>query len=157
MGNSIRQKWETAFNNYGTSSASDSGVSSCVGSDAFSFPILATEVLYSIELAIIISIAGFFGLLVFFTSFDIGIIILGTIGMIAIFAVTICLHIYFFNAIFDLIDVVVLIAIIGIVVDSPIHVIIHYLQERRKYSLLKTRKSGDEEEGANEEQKDELN
>jgi hypothetical protein len=133
----IQNRWVQAFDSHGSISASQYSVETCVGSPAFSFPILATEVLTSIELAIIISIAGFFGLLLFFTYFDIGIIILGTFAMIAVFAIAICLHINFFNNVFDLLDVVVLIAIIGIVVDSPIHVILHYIQEKEKYHLLR--------------------
>jgi hypothetical protein len=46
--------------------------------------------------------------------------------MLFIFAAAICIHMYIFTAVFDLLDVVVLIAIIGIVVDLPIHVILHY-------------------------------
>lgn len=66
--------------------------------------------------------------------------------MIAIFAIAICAHMYIFSATVDLLDVVVLIAIIGIVVDLPIHMILHYQQEREIENREKATKQATLEE-----------
>lgn len=135
----IQNRWEDAIGTYGSQYAAQYGVEVIVSSDEFSFPLLAKEVLLSIILAILISTIGFFGLLVWFSWADIFLILLGTLGMIAIFAIAICCHLYIFSATVDLLDVVVLIAIIGIVVDLPIHYILHYMMERDRRRHLKRR------------------
>lgn len=135
----IQNHWEDAIDSVGSQYASQYGVEVIVASEEFSFPLLAKEVLLSIILAILISTIGFFGLLVWFSWVDIFLILLGTLGMIAIFAIAICCHLYIFSATIDLLDVVVLIAILGIVVDLPIHYILHYMMERDRRRHLKRR------------------
>jgi hypothetical protein len=137
LASTIQDRWKKAFRDNGAVYASQYGVNNIVSSDEFSFPLLAKEVIISIELAILISVIGFLGLLVFFASGDVFMVILGTIGMCLIFAIAICCKLYVFDATMDLLDVVVLIAIIGIVVDLPIHYILHYKIERQKFHDLR--------------------
>jgi hypothetical protein len=96
-----------------------------VGSEAFEFPILAQEVLVSIELAIIISIAGFVGLIFIFT-WSISLTIIGSCTMAAILIVALGLKLTLFSPVFDLLDVVCLVSTIGMLVDFPIHILLHF-------------------------------
>jgi len=102
------------------------GVPILVGSNTFAIDILAAEVLYSVELATIISVAGFVGLIFLFTC-DVSIVTAGAFVMILVTITTLCLHLIFFTNVVDLLDIVVFIAIIGIIVDFPIHLIEHFL------------------------------
>ena len=116
-------RWTKLFQKYTyttTSSDSNMNIPTIVGSSSFALAVLAAEVLKSIELAGIISICGFVGLILLFTCFHITETIIGTLIMVAIMFTTICLHLWFFNAVIDLLDIVVIIAIIGMIVDLPV-------------------------------------
>lgn len=144
----IKDKWQDAFT--GTysggpgSNADKYGVSIVVGSNDFAYPILAEELVISIELAIIISIAGIVFLLMIFTFMDVGMIILGTVAMVATLIVTVCCHIYFFIRVVDLLDVVVLVALMSMIVDFPIHCLLYFMVERQKANdLISSQRQGE--------------
>ena len=102
----IKDKWQNAFT--GTysggpgSNADQYGVAIVVGSQDFAYPILAVELVTYIELAIIISIAGIVFLLMVFTFMDVGMIIIGTLAMVATLFVTICCHTVIYTSSFAL-------------------------------------------------------
>eukprot|EP01038_Epipyxis_sp_PR26KG_P005369 gene5369-7445_t len=132
LSNTINHRWINAFNQHGSTYAASNNVYSTIGADAFTFPLLAQEVLSSIELASLISCLGFFGLLIFFTKCDVLITLFGSLCMIAIIVTALCMHLYLFSNVVDLLDIVVLIAVVGMVVDFPIHYILQYTAERDK-------------------------
>ena len=107
--------------------------------------LLASEVLFSIELAAVISAAGFVVLLCVFTSSDIALTLLGTLAMFVIIAISICIHEYFFPGDFDLLDIVVLIAIMGMAVDFPIHYLMEFIISRQHYHTKKENEDEDED------------
>lgn len=122
----LMDHWKDAFTNHG---CSNSSVNIIIGSEKFSFPILANEVLVSIELAIIISGLGFVVLLFVFTA-DIILTVVGVAIMTLTIVVSLNLAIYYGSGRVDLLDIVVLVAVIGMVVDFPIHTIINHRNER---------------------------
>lgn len=128
---SLSNLWKDAMNKDGLRFGSKLSISVVSGSDDFTFPVLAMEVLSSIEFAILISVCGFVGLLIFFT-WNAMVSLIGTIVMITSIFVTICLHIHFFDSLMDLLDIVVLVSVIGMVVDFPIHMIETYTIKRRE-------------------------
>jgi len=95
-----------------------------VGSDEFTLPILANEVYRSILLAGLISLVGFVGLIAVFT-WSLKLTIIGSYLMCLILFVTLIVHVYLHPNI-DLLDIVIIIAIIGLIVDFPIHYILYY-------------------------------
>ena len=121
LANTLIIRWTNLYQTYNN----NNNVNTIVGSSSFSLAILAAEVLKSIELAGIISICGFIGLIFIFTYFHITETFIGTLIMIAIMITTICLHLWFFNKVIDLLDIVVIIAIIGMIVDLPVSLFIH--------------------------------
>jgi hypothetical protein len=128
---SLLSKWKAVFAGQSSASAATYGVSVQMSSDAFTLPLLASEVLTSIEIAGIVSLLGFIVLLFVFT-FDFCLTLSGTLIMTVILCMTFCLHLYFVTNIVDLLDIVVLIAIIGMIVDFPIHML-KYFQMKRKH------------------------
>ena len=145
----IKDKWQSAFTGTHSggsgSNANQYGVAIVVGSQDFAYPILAAELVTSIELAIIISIAGIIFLLMVFTFVDVGMIILGTLAMVATLVVTICCHIYFFARVVDLLDVVVLVALMSMIVDFPIHCLLYFMVERQKANdLISSQRQGED-------------
>lgn len=92
---------------------------------------MAAEVLSSIELAACVSLGSFVVLLLVFVR-DVVLIFIGVIAMVLILLTSMVIHIYFATPVEDLLDVIVLIAIIGMVVDFPAHVLLHYKHERSK-------------------------
>jgi hypothetical protein len=118
--------WKDAFMNHG---CTNNSVNIIIGSEKFSFPILANEVLLSIELAIIISGLGFVVLLFAFTA-DVVLTAVGVIIMTLTIIASLNLVTYFGSATVDLLDIVVLVAVIGMVVDFPIHTIITHRNKR---------------------------
>jgi len=100
---------------------------------------LASEVLSSVKFAVIISISSFITLILLFTM-NIVLTIVGTICMAAIFSIALCLKLKLVDSIFDLLDIVVLIAVIGMLVDFPIHVLlkVNAQSERRTKTLSST-------------------
>lgn len=122
---SIIARWQSAVTTAGGYFATRYSVPQVVGSDDFKFPMLASEVLQSISIAAIISIAGFVFLIFIFTC-NASVTLLGVIAMVSILALTLCLHVFFFSRTADLLDVVVLIALIGMIVDFPIHFVLHF-------------------------------
>ena len=132
----VEQKWENAFT--GTysggpgSNAKSYGVSIVVGSEDFAYPLLAEELILSIELAILISVVGIVFLLVVFTFCDVGMSIIGTLAMVTTLTVTVCVHIYTFTNVIDLLDIVVLVALMSMIVDFPIHCLLYYMIERQR-------------------------
>lgn len=154
----LNSRWQSAFEAHSSSSSASLSSLGKVegspsynipiisGSDEFTFPLLASEVLSSIILATIISVCGFVGLLGLFSFFDVSTMIFGTYTMLYVLAVAFCIHLYAFDATVDLLDIVVLIAVVGMVVDFPVHFLMAHLahlrkKEREKANLI-------EEEGA---------
>lgn len=133
----LSDRWTNAFNKHGSNNAKKYNLPIIIGSTEFTFPMLASEVLFSIELSTIISVAGFIFLLFVFTKADIGLTLLGTLAMITIIAVSVCIHEYVFVGEFDLLDIVVLIAVMGMAVDFPIHFLMEFVNERDKEELKK--------------------
>lgn len=128
----MQNKWKSFFSDNAAKEANRYGVPITVGSSDFTYPILAIEVYNSIILACIISVAGFFGLLWLFTYSDFALILLGTLSMILILVVVLCVHLVFFSNVVDLLDIVVLVAVISMMVDFPVHVILFYQNAREK-------------------------
>ena len=148
----LSDRWNDAFSKHGSTYANKYGIPSVIGSSEFTFPMLASEVLFSIELSTIISVIGFIVLLCLFTSADIGLTLLGTLAMLVIVIVSICIHEYFFPGDFDLLDIVVLIAIMGMAVDFPIHYLVEFVGERGHYerkALLEDAQNNSEAEQDN--------
>lgn len=141
----LSNRWNDAFASHGSTYANQYGIPTVVGSSEFTFPMLASEVLFSIELAAFVSGLGFILLLCIFTSADVGLTLLGTLAMFVIIIVAICIHEYFFVGDFDLLDIVVLIAIMGMAVDFPIHYLMEFVTERQHYEK-KLREQGIDEE-----------
>jgi hypothetical protein len=130
----LLSKWKSVFEDYGSANAKAAGVPCELSSNAFTLPLLAAEVLTSIEIAGIVSLAGFVVLLFAFT-WDISLMLFGTLIMTVILCTTFCLHLYFVTNIVDLLDIVVLIAIIGMIVDFPIHMLKYFTMERKHKQL----------------------
>jgi hypothetical protein len=129
---SLSDKWQRAFSQHGMIYSSRFHIPGIIGSSEFTFPLLSAEVLFSIILACIISAAGFVLLLVVFTKADLGLTFGGTLAMVTVVAVTVCAHVFVFRGDFDLLDVVVLVAVIGMAVDFPIHFICEFVRQQDK-------------------------
>lgn len=127
---SVNNAWQKAFKDHGSDNAQNNDVPVIVGSNAFTYSILAQEVIQSIKVAALVCVLGFIGLLWLFTISDFGMTILGSFGIFTIICVSICLHIYFVSPVFDLLDVVVIIAIVGLIVIFPIQLMIEYIFAR---------------------------
>lgn len=115
--------WNTAIAGQSSQTNADS-VQIIVASSAFQFPILAQEVLRSIELALIISIVGFI-VLIFLFTWNLSLTVLGTVCMFSVLVITLGLKLSLFSPVFDLLDVACLVAVIGMLVDFPIHLMLH--------------------------------
>jgi hypothetical protein len=122
---SMMKKWKNLFDKSASEVAKMHGVVVLVSSDAFSFPILASEVLQSITIAGIISCSSFVGLFLVFT-WNIFLTCVGAIIMGSVFAISLCLKLHFSSKVFDLLDIVVLIAVVGMIVDFPVHMVLRF-------------------------------
>jgi len=146
----VSEKWQQAFVNNGARFAFKMRVPLLVGSSDFAYPLLAQELKTSIELAVLISVSGIVLLLVLFTLCDVGLVVLGSLAMVTTLAVTVCLHIYLFTAVLDLLDIVVLVALMSMIVDFPIHCLLYFSSKRYKArkinSTLATASRGDASE-----------
>ena len=120
------KNWKHTYDRYG---CSNSSVNILVGSNKFSFPLLANDVIQSIFFALVISGAGFVALIFLFT-FDIMLTVVGTLLMILTIIVTLLFVNNFVSTIVDLLDIVVLVAIIGNLVDFPVHSILDFRNKR---------------------------
>ena len=122
----LKNRWDNVLTDQGALGAEYYGVSTVSGSNDFTFPLLAAEVLISVELAAVISVSGFIFLLVVFTGADGSLSVVGTVSMVSILVLSFYCHLQFVTDTVDLLDIVVLIAITGMVVDFPCHVIMEY-------------------------------
>lgn len=111
--------WGDLFHDH-SNYANSQDIKIIVASEAFQYPILAQEVTLSIEIALIISICGFICLILLFTR-NISLTILGTLCMLTVLLITLGLKLTVFSAEFDLLDVVCLVAVVGMLVDFPVH------------------------------------
>ena len=127
----IISKWSEMFSDNDDTMASKFNVNILVTSEAFSYPLLAAAVIDSITFAGIVSVAGFIGLILIFT-FDFILTIIGAITMISIFSISLFIKLNFISPLFDLLDVVVLIAVVGMLVDFPIHMILRFQNEYKQ-------------------------
>ena len=70
-------------------------------------------------------------------TWNVGLMLTGTIVMTLILATTFCLHLYFTTNVVDLLDIVVLIAIIGMIVDFPVHMLSYFIKQREAMHVLR--------------------
>ena len=127
----IYHRWNTAFQSYGNNYAMKYKVPVIIGSQAFTVPILAQEVLDSIIIAGIVSVSGFVGCILLFT-WRVSVTILGSLLIAEVAILTICFHKVIIPMTFDLLDVVVIVAIVGMLVDFPAHIILFILRKRQQ-------------------------
>eukprot|EP01034_Spumella_vulgaris_P021838 gene21838-27909_t len=126
----MNKRWSAAFSTYGGAHAQAQGIPVTVGSTEYTLPILKQGTLDSIRTSIIASVFGFMGLLLCFTVGDFGLTFLGSLGIFAIMAMTLCIHVYLVPGNFDLLDLVVIVAILCLAVNFPSHLLIEYIYAR---------------------------
>jgi len=127
----IYSRWRSAFSDYGSASARKYQVPVIVGSQAFTVPMLAEEVLNSIIFAGIVSVSGFVGCILLFT-WSLSVTAMGSLLIVEVAAITICVHQIIVATAFDLLDVVVIVAIVGMLVDFPAHVLLYVVHKRQQ-------------------------
>jgi len=132
----IYSRWRSAFSSHASGSAKEYKVPVIVGSQAFTVPILAEEVLNSIIFAGIVSVSGFVGCILLFT-WSLSVTAMGSLLIVEVAAITICIHQLVVPLAFDLLDVVVIVAIEGMLVDFPAHVILYIVHKRQRPSRIK--------------------
>ena len=131
-------RWDNALYDVSSDGAAQMNVVSLTGSDAWIFPMLSNQLVKSLTISLAISLFGSLTLLVI-TTLNLKLSLLIGAGMVVVIIVSLCLHIFFFSEVLDLIDVVVLLSFLGIIVDYPMHMAFHYerdLMLRRRRNNL---------------------
>lgn len=70
--------------------------------------------------------------MVVFTWFNVFVTIFVSLLLVLVLASTVCIHLNLITPVIDLLDVVVLVAIVGMMVDLPVHVLLHYQHHQLK-------------------------
>jgi hypothetical protein len=109
------RRWESALRHHGAHVANNNGnsIPTILGSTDFMFPLLVSEVLSSIVIAGALAVAGSIFLIFVFTFGNLFLTLVGTLIMVVILAVAICIKLYAASPVFDLLDVFILVALTG--------------------------------------------
>lgn len=137
-------RWDHVVYEISSCSAAKMHVASITGSEEWLFPLLSDQLVQSLFISSVLSLFGSLSLL-FIATWNLKLSLLIGASMIVVILVSILLHSLIYSSLIDLIDIVVLLSFVGIIVDYPTHMAIHYHQEvlcKQRGDRLSARRSG---------------
>ena len=129
-------RWDYALYDVGSASAESMDVVPLTGSEAWLFPLLSDRIVSSIYVSASISFVGCL-LLIVLAKRNLKLSLLIGFGMLFVMVTSLFIHALFFSSVIDVIDVIVLISFVGIIIDYPTHMALHFEQGfklRRKFA-----------------------
>lgn len=121
----MTDRWDHAVYDISSVAANQMKVGTLTGSEAWLFPLLSDQLVTSLSISLAISLFGSLSLL-FIATWNLKLSLLIGAGMVFVLILTLFLHLYIFSTVIDLIDIVVLLSFIGLIVDFPLHMALHY-------------------------------
>ena len=125
---SILDEWNRVFSSDVMPGAAGHGIPLIFGADAFRLPLLAAEVLESLYIAAFSSLVGCIALVYMFTM-DLSHTLLVAFCLVWTIATTIFIQVSLYNDTVDLLDIVIIIALVGMSLDFPVHSVVHYAHD----------------------------